>query len=109
MVAGDWALDTPIYTTICYAKYLKVAGVNTLNVYAWLKTSSGGSLAYVRTTVTGATALELSNSIAGFVEKSGTIDVSGLVNGTYYTVTIAIKNANGATTTTLNSVTAISS
>ena len=79
-------------------KFKKVASLNTVTVYAYMKQSSGGQTTDVRTTIGSATPLVLTSSNeTTFTEHNGTIDVSGLTNGSFYDTTIELEASGGTT------------
>ena len=87
------------YTTVALTKWTKISGVSTVTVHCriWCRTS-GGAIASLKVDIGGA-----NNTVDGTTNqitpewKSFAIDVSGLVNGTDYTITIQLKNAGTGT------------
>jgi hypothetical protein len=85
------------YDTVYNTKYRKVSGVNTIIVYVAITGNTDGN--HCKVTIGNATALELSSGGIDnvFTWKNGTIDVSGLSDGTVYDVTVQLKGYQNRT------------
>jgi len=88
---GGWNQTSGTYAVIGYLSYLKVDGVDTLNVYVYAHSNSINNQGYLRTTVSTTTPLIVNTNLQGYVLLTGTIDVSGLVNGNVYQVLLEAK------------------
>lgn len=85
------------YITIIKTKFIKIAGVSTVTVWAriWQNSASTANCKVTIGSVSGN--VSGTNSQTTPEWKSFTIDVSSLVNNTTYDVTIAICNTDGST------------
>lgn len=93
--------DGSSYVQIAASKFIKIAGISTVTVWAriWTRTSnSGGGQANLKVDIGG-----VNGNVSGTSNqlspewKSFSFDVSSLINGTSYDVAISLKNsgANG--------------
>lgn len=84
------------YTAVFETKFIKIQGVSTVTIYAAIWTRGGAEQANIKIDIGTA-----NGNVSGTVGqatpewKTFTIDVSGLSNGTVYTVTGSLKNAAG--------------
>jgi len=93
-----WAVYENTYRTLIYAKFHKNAGVNHITCWARLwQNDTGSRQANCQVTIGSASCVIASaGGDAGGQSPawySNTIDVSGLINGTTYDVTIALRNS----------------
>lgn len=83
------------------SKFMKIAGINTLTIYAyvWEDVTTGSSLVSAQLNVNGTTAdTGTVSSTSPTWTTAGTINVSALSNGSLYDLSIAIKNTNASGT-----------
>ena len=89
-----------VYTTVWKTKWTKISGVNTITVYAQLWTGVTLSSQSAFKVDVGGQNVTVNGTVDGSNPewKSGTIDVSGLSNGTTYDVTVSIAQIGVAST-----------
>lgn len=86
-----------VYADLWKTKWIKIAGVSTITIYAriWVRLNTSGGAANIKVDVGGA-----NGNVSGTTDnitpewKTFTIDVSGLSNGTAYDVVAQMKNAS---------------
>lgn len=85
------------YDTVLVTKFLKASGINTVRVYTAITGNTGGN--HCKVTIAGATPIEFTSGgvTTSFVWGNDDIDVSGLVDGTVYDVTVELKGYEGLT------------
>ncbi len=91
----SWSVNGSTYRSIIRSKYKKLAGVNTITVYAHAWSSSVNST--VQIDIGGGTATGDSGAIAGTTPawfSSFTVDVSGLSDGTVYELEVNLKSGD---------------
>lgn len=104
---GYWQVYADTYRTLIETKIKKVAGIDTVNFYAriWNESALAGDYAQVKVNVGGVETI-----VAGSAQQqtpewvNGTIDISGLTDGTVYTVTILLNNIDGLQNAYMDSI-----
>ncbi len=79
---------------VCFTgKFTKTASISTITFYARGKVASTGAARWIVKLDIGGLYTELPNGTgSGFMEQSGTLDVSSLTNGTVYDITVSLKS-----------------
>lgn len=93
-------LTTGTYRQVWTTKWIKIAGVSTITIYAriWCRISTNSPQANIKVDVGGQNSNVNGTSAQTTPEwVSFTIDVSGLTNGTAYDVAASLQQTNGGT------------
>lgn len=88
-------------TTSAYPIFIKIAGVNTITCWVCMKTASAGNgTAPICQFTAGGQSVVITGTVNqnAWTWYSGTINVSGLTNGTKYAITIDCKSSNSSET-----------
>lgn len=105
---GYYTTAATSYDIVAYSVFKKIAGVNTVTIYAYMKIASGNT-ASVQTTIAGCTASTLTTTSATYAQVTGTIDVSGLTTNSVYAVTIGLQTSWAPTAAFLGGIIGIAS
>jgi hypothetical protein len=96
-VSKVWGVWGTTYRTVKTGKFKKLAGVNTVTVYAHIKSSSDNNAAYytyVQVNIGGYTGFDHGSEQEGSWEWINfTVDVSSLTDGNVYDLTIQLKHS----------------
>lgn len=99
------------YNTFFTSKFTKISGISTVTVYAkiWTSTADPSYTSYCKVLIdSNYVEVSRTNSSTPAYATAGTIDVSGLTNGTTYDIVIQIK-ATAGTYACMNSIVLIGS
>lgn len=97
------------YRTRLFGKFKKVAGVNTISIYARIWATNAAQNALLKVDIGGANNTVNRSSATPDWATPSNIDVSGLTNGTVYDITIQLQESTNASAAYLSAVMLIAS
>ena len=103
-----WGLNSNVYATALTSNFKKISGISTVLIYAdvWILDASASNQNDTRISIGTATGTMRSTlSTTAPNQKTTSIDVSGLANGTVYDVVFEMKYTGGATTVYISDIT----